>query len=71
VALVTLLPITGEANIPFPVIPLLLITSSPFGAATLIGAVMFFSAWLPYLDPGEREHNPYLRSETDNEGRDL
>jgi len=60
-----------EANILFPVIPLLIITSTPFGAATLIGATMLLSAWLPCFAPIEQEHSRFLGTETDNEDQDL
>jgi hypothetical protein len=49
----------------------LLITSTPLGTATLIGTLLFLSAWPPYFDLSEREHNPYLGSETNYEDRDL
>jgi len=62
----TLLLVTGEANIPFPVIPLLIITSTAVGTATLIGTVLFLSAWSPLFYLSEREHS-LLRSEKDDE----
>ena len=59
--------IIGEANIFFPLMSLLIITSTPVGSAALIGTVWFISTWSFFVDTSKREDKPHLRSKTDDE----
>jgi len=51
--------------------PLLIMTSTPLGAAALIGTVWFIATWSPYFDTIKHEHKPYRRSEIDDEEWEL